>query len=122
VTDESGRAEVYVQPFAGPGPKIPISASGGIQPVWSRNGRELYFRDGDSLMVASIALNHSRVDTPRKLFHMPASIYNLDLNFADYDVAPDGRFIAIRQERDAGDEIHVVLGWVEELKRLLPTK
>jgi Tol biopolymer transport system component len=121
VTDESGRAEVYVQPFPGPGPKIAISNNGGLQPMWSRDGRELFYREGDSMMAVSIRLDPFRVEAARKLFEFPGTTYNFDQNFADYDLAPDGRFLAIQNDPAAAEEIQVVLNWVEELKRLVPT-
>jgi eukaryotic-like serine/threonine-protein kinase len=121
VTDESGRAEVYVQPFPGPGPKVAISNNGGLQPMWARDGRELFYREGGWMMAAPIKLDPFRVEAPRKLFEFPAATFNLDPNFADYDVAPDGRFLAIQADTAAADEINVVVNWTEELKRLVPT-
>jgi hypothetical protein len=47
------------------------------------------------------------------------AMYNFDQNFADYDVAPDGRFLAIRRDAAAPDEIQVVLNWTQELRRVL---
>ena len=119
VTDEPGRAEVYVQPFPGPGPKVPISANGGLQPMWSRDGRELFYREGDWLMAVAVQPAPFRVTAPRKLFELPGATYNFDQNFADYDVAPDGRFLAIRRDNVVTDEINVVLNWTEELRRSL---
>lgn len=117
VTDESGRAEVYVQPFPGPGQKVPISTNGGVQPMWSRNGRELFYRDGDSLMAVPVRLDPFRAAAPQKLFDLPGALYNLDPYNPDYDVAADGRFLSVR--RETSTEIHVVLYWVDELRRAL---
>ena len=119
VTDESGRAEVYVQPFPGPGPKVTISNNGGLQPMWSRDGRELFYREGDWMMAVSIKLGPFRVEASRKLFEFPGTTYNFDQNFADYDVAADGRFLAIQADTAAVDEILVVVNWTEELRRAL---
>jgi eukaryotic-like serine/threonine-protein kinase len=120
VTDESGRPEVYVQPFPGPGPRVAVSTNGGLQPMWSRDGRELFYREGDWLMAVPIQLDPFRVAGPRKLIEFPAQYYNLDSNFADYDVAHDGHFLAVRNDSVAPREIHVILNWSEELKRLVP--
>ena len=117
VTDESGRAEVYVQPFPGPGQKVPVSTNGGLQPMWSRNGRELFYREGDSLMAVPVQLDPFRASAPQKLFDMPGAIYNFDQFVADYDVAADGRFLAVSQ--DPRTEIHIVLNWTEEVQRAL---
>jgi len=117
VTDESGRAEVYAQPVPGPGPKVPISTNGGIQPVWSRNGREIFFREGDWLMSVAVQYDPFRALSAKKLFELPQGIYGRDLYSADYDVAADGRFLAVRQ--DATREIRVVLNWSPFLRRQL---
>ena len=73
MTDESGRAEVYVQPFPGPGPKVTISNNGGLQPMWSRDGLELFYREGDLMMAVSIKLDPFRVEASRKLFEFPGT-------------------------------------------------
>jgi WD40-like Beta Propeller Repeat len=54
-SDESGRREIYVQPFPGPGEKIAVFTNGGNYPVWSRNGRELFYRQGDAMMVVEVS-------------------------------------------------------------------
>jgi hypothetical protein len=119
VTDESGVPEVYVQPFPGPGAKIPISTAGGLQPMWSRNGRELFFRQREWLMAVDVATDPFRAGAAKRLFEFDPNAYNLDTNFADYDVGPDGRFLAIRNDRPTVDELEVVLNWTEELRRAL---
>jgi eukaryotic-like serine/threonine-protein kinase len=119
VSDESGRSEVYIQPFPGPGPKVPVSTNGGLQPVWGKNGRELYYREGDAFMEVAVELTPLRVTAGRKLFDLPGALYSLDQFVPDYDVAADGRFLAIRRDPRVADEIHVVLNWAEELRSAL---
>jgi eukaryotic-like serine/threonine-protein kinase len=51
VSDESGRYEIYVQLYLGPGGKWQISTEGGTEPVWNRNLRELFYRSGDKMMA-----------------------------------------------------------------------
>jgi hypothetical protein len=55
----------------------------------------------------------------QKLFDLPVAMYNADPFVPDYDVAADGRFLAVRREGDEKEEIHVVLNWVEEVRRAL---
>jgi eukaryotic-like serine/threonine-protein kinase len=117
VSDESGRDDVYVLPFSGSGQKVPISVKGGRQPVWSRDGRELFYREDDAMMVVAVKHSPFQASAPRKLFDMPAARYGLDPYSADYDVAPDGRFISVR--RDESPDIQVILNWTEELRRAL---
>jgi Tol biopolymer transport system component len=54
VSDESGRAEIYVRPFPGPGSRVQVSSEGGVEPVWSRDGRELFFMNGRDLLAVPI--------------------------------------------------------------------
>ena len=119
VSDESGRPEVYVLPFPGPGPKVIVSLNGGLQPVWSRDGKELFYREDDWLVAAAVQPSPFRVLSAQRLAELPADLYNLDVNFPDYDVASDGRFIAVRRENFSGDAIHVVLNWTTELAKAL---
>ena len=120
VSNESGRAEVYIQPFPGPGPRTPISTNGGVQPMWARDGRELLYRQDDWLMSVPIALDPLKVEPARRLFELSAADYNLDPNFADYDVARDGRVLAIRSTAMPPQEIQVVLNWTPEVTATLP--
>jgi Periplasmic component of the Tol biopolymer transport system len=54
-TDESGRQEVVVQPYPGPGGRVQVSANGGAEPVWSRDGKRLFYRGDGHLMAATLA-------------------------------------------------------------------
>ena len=62
VSNESGRFEIYARPFSGPGGKWQISTEGGTEPVWARNGRELFYRNGDKMMAVDV--NQSRDPGP----------------------------------------------------------
>ena len=94
-SDEAGRNEVYVRPYPGPGAQVPVSLQGGTEPVWSRNGRELFYRSGDSLMVAPVALSPTfAVSARHSLF---AGTFLSSGGFPEYDVTPDGKsFVMIR--------------------------
>jgi hypothetical protein len=113
-----------VQPYPGPGGKWLISTEGGTEPVWNRNGKELFYRSGDKMMAVDITTQPGfAVGKPRKLFegrYLP-SPYSIPA----YDVSPDGqRFLMLKpleQELAAPTQINVVLNWTEELKRLVPT-
>ena len=124
ISDESGRYEVYVQPYPGPGGKRQISTEGGTEPVWSRNGRELFYRSGKKMMVVEITTQPSfGFGSPRMLFegeqYMPAA-GPYSYPFSNYDVSPDGqRFLMITKE--SKPQINVVLNWFEELKRRAPS-
>jgi serine/threonine-protein kinase len=125
VSDESGRWEVYVQPYPGPGGKWQISTEGGMEPTWNPNGRELFYRIGDKMMAVDITTEPNlKAGKPKVLFERhyeptPATGPN-------YDVSPDGqRFLMLKpseQETAAPTQINVVLNWSEELKRRVPTE
>ena len=122
VSDESGRPEVYVQPFPGPGGKWQISTEGGTEPIWNRNDRELFYRNGKKMMSAEITTRPEfSAGKPRTLF---AGDYVLSPRSpANYDVSPDGqRFLLIKEseQESAFTQINLVLNWFEELKRRVP--
>jgi serine/threonine-protein kinase len=124
VSDESGRNEIYVQPYPGPGEKWQISTQGGTEPVWNPNGRELFYRSGDKLMAVEIAAQTGfAAGKPQVLFE---GRYQLSsLTASNYDVSSDGqRFLMLKpseQELAGPTQINVVLNWFEELKQKVPT-
>jgi Tol biopolymer transport system component len=105
-SDESGTPEVYIQQFPGPGERIAVSAGGGAQPAWRRDGRELFYVDLDRRLM-SVPMEtglHIIAGKPRPLFELPS--YGFDIFYGVrnvYDVAPDGdRFLVLtRDEREA---------------------
>jgi serine/threonine protein kinase/Tol biopolymer transport system component len=120
VSNESGRSEIYVQPYPGPGGKWQLSTEGGKEPLWNRNGRELFYRSGNKMMAVEITTQPSfSAGTPKVLFEGPYQL--LALSSPNYDVAPDGqRFLMLKPIEQAA-QINVVLNWFEELKRRVPT-
>jgi serine/threonine-protein kinase len=121
VANPTGRDQVYLRPYPGPGPQVPVSNDGGTEPVWSRDGRDLFYRDGDRLMAVSVEPGPAAsLGRPRVVFEQPYAVS--DLGVANYDVGPDGRFIMITPPANAvsGDTLTVVQNWHEELKRLVP--
>jgi eukaryotic-like serine/threonine-protein kinase len=123
VSDESGRYEVYVQPYPGPGGKWLISTEGGTEPVWNPNGRELFYRNGDKMMAVEITTEPGfSPGKPKVLFE--GKYVPTPGTFPNYDVAPDGqRFLMLKpsqSEEAAPTQINVVLNWFEELKRRAP--
>jgi Tol biopolymer transport system component len=129
-SDDSGRYEIYVQPYPGPGPRHPISAHGGTQPAWARNGRELFYTVPDpnattgKMMVVDVALTPTfSVGVPGPL----ESVVQVGTPTRGYDVSQDGRrFITVRETERSPEpppaEMVLVQHWVEELKRRAPTK
>ena len=114
-SNETGRQEVYVQPYPGRGGKWMISSGGGQAPRWSRTGREIFFRNDEAFMTVPVETQPTfKAGTPRALFR--DAIY---MGQRDYDVAPDGEhFLMIkRKEASVGEnQVNMVLHWNEELK------
>jgi Tol biopolymer transport system component len=115
VSDESGRSEVYVQPYPGPGQKWLISTEGGSDPVWAPDGRELFYRLGSHMMSVPVQFTPAfAAGTPRLLFDGAFETSELGRNF---DVSADGqRFLVIRSENaEPPPEFHFVFNWAREL-------
>ena len=120
-SNESGRDEVYVRPFPDVASgKWQISSAGGSHPVWARSGRELFYRSDEEMMAVAIETEPAfSPGNPTRLFEDP---YLRGFR-REYDISPDGqRFLMIKEgsSNDAPRELHVVLNWFEELKRLVP--
>ena len=94
-SDESGQHEIYVQPFPSMQGRTQISAGGGLQPVWSRNGRELYYRGKGKIMAVDVSTaNGFSATAPRPLFDDKLGNPQGD-GHTGYDMAPDGRFVMV---------------------------
>jgi Tol biopolymer transport system component len=123
-----GTVEISIRPFPGVSrTRIPVGR--GNQPVFSRDGLELFFFDGQGLSAAPITYDPTiRVGTPSRLF--PTAVYFLNAPGRAWDVDPSGeRFLMIREpataERDGEQptaRIDVVINWLEELKSRVPVE
>jgi predicted Ser/Thr protein kinase len=125
ISDESGRPEIYVKPYPGPGGKWQISTEGGSEPAWNHNGRELFFRSGSKMMAVEVTtLPTFSAGKPKLLFEGQYVPVQAGLMSTAYDVSPDGqRFLMIKagEQAQAPSQINVVLNWFEELKQKVPT-
>ena len=123
VSDESGRDEIYLQAHPSGARRTAISTSGGIEPVWSHDGRELFFRtlDDDALMVVRVQHEPTlSVTAPERLFDGAFLRTAPLIGIANYDVAPDGqRFLMVESSRRSL-EVSVILSWRDELRRSVP--
>jgi eukaryotic-like serine/threonine-protein kinase len=115
-TEESGVRQVVVQPLPGPGGRVQVSADGGAEPVWARDGRTLFYRLGRRIFAASVATGPEFRVTSRRMvvdgdYFAPSSPH------ANYDVAPDGSLIVIEGSGDAS--LTVVHNWRRELQAVI---
>jgi serine/threonine-protein kinase len=119
-SDESGRQEIYVHSFPPGRAAMRISRDGGTEPRWATDGRELFFRQGNTMMAARLESN-SRFASPVALFTLESWSATPGGSRANYDVAADGRFVIVRSNEaaDAGTRIRVVLNWSVRLTPLV---
>ena len=122
VSDESGIDEIWLRPFRKAGPAEQVSVEGGIEPVWSPDGTELFYRRGDRFLAIDIETEPAlRLGEPRELFR---GRYDLSpTGHQHYDVAPDGQRFAVISLAGDGEpaELRLVVDWAEELRRLVPS-
>ena len=122
-SDETGRFEVYVQSFPDPNLKRwKVSPAHGSEPLWTRDGGELVYRKGDSVMAVSIDLHNGRSGPPRALFGGPYPDSPGWTRPRSYDVSRDGeRFLMLKlPPQRIRPRIHVVLNWFNELRAKVP--
>jgi dipeptidyl aminopeptidase/acylaminoacyl peptidase len=108
-SNETGRREVYVAAIP-TGGKLQISNMGGVHPVWSRSGRELYYRDRNHIMAVAVQGGAElNAGAPKPMFDAP--------DYVSFAAMPDGRFIALPVEQDKNPaNLNVILNWQAELK------
>jgi Tol biopolymer transport system component len=124
VSDQSGEPRIYVEAFPQGGQVIPVSTGRGTEPVWSRDGSTLFYRDANKLMAASITARPSlTIGQPHVVF---AGAYEPDVNtlgIPNYDVSPDGkRFLMVAAIDEGRPPAMFVQNWFEEVKRFVPIK
>ena len=123
-SDESGRYEVWVRPFPGPGGRWQISKEGGVQPVWSKDGKQLFYRQAEEVWVSDVRTEGGfSVGKPRLLFEKGGFFGGSPVR--GWDLWPDGQqFLMVKLEERKPTpvtEMILVQNWFEELKRIVPT-
>lgn len=121
-SNESGRFDVYVRPFPGPGRKWTVSTGGGTAPVWRRDGRELFYWERDRLIAVPMrSATELSIGAPQVLFQSPV-LARANYFLTGYDVTFDGqRFVMIKPEprEEAPLQIVMIPDFVEEMKARL---
>jgi hypothetical protein len=126
--ESAGRAEIFVERYPELGSRQQISTGGGRLPLWSRNGRELFFSSPDSRQILAVPVQSGTTlvaGRPQVLFEF--AMLPIFGSSRPYDIAPDGRFFIIRSNQAetgvvTAQNLVVVQNWTEELKQLVPTK
>jgi eukaryotic-like serine/threonine-protein kinase len=130
VSNESGRQEVFVRPYPGPGGKWQVSTDGGSEMAWAPKGGELFYRSGgqkEKMMVVEVQSQPSfSVGKPRMLFEGPYIANCPGCSGAFYSVSADAQRLlmmkASEQQQTALTQIHIVLNWFTELQQRVPVK
>jgi Tol biopolymer transport system component len=124
---ETGQYEVYVAAFPDTGSRRQVTVEGGRAPKWSRDGRELVYRFGGRMFAVPVDTTRGvSTGKPRMLFdasgYVVGAARGSDVLGVDDDLALDGRFLMVKPgpEEQAPPGLHVVLNWVDELKRRVP--
>jgi len=122
-SNESGRFEIYIQPFPGPGSKLQVSTNGGAQVRWGPNGKELFYIALDARLMAvpiRLASNPQTAEpgSPTPLFATRVGGALQGLFRQQYDVSSDGaRFLMNTITEEAASPITVILNWNPEAKQ-----
>jgi serine/threonine protein kinase/Tol biopolymer transport system component len=120
-SNETGRPEIYVEAFPGPGERFQISADGGQEPLWARGSGDLFYRHGDEMRVVETHTGEVlELEPARTLFEL--SLDEWSDNARTYDVTPDGqRVLAVRvPDAVAPRRVDIVTHWLDELSREVP--
>jgi Tol biopolymer transport system component len=120
-SNESGRLEVYVQGYPTPTTRVQVSREGGSWPLWSKRGDALYFRAGPALLMSAMTTDPElRSAAPRVIVSDPL-LAELIAGAKPYDIAPDGRILAIREDGSIrSDHVVVVQNWLSEAQARMP--
>ena len=124
VSNDSTRDEVYIRPLSGPGGKVTVSTEGGAEPVWASNSREIFYRQGDRMMVATVdSAPTLTIGKPRMLFE---AAFERDRGSGNanpnYDVTHDGQRFVMIQVPGSSSHLIVVVNWFEELKARMASR
>jgi serine/threonine protein kinase/Tol biopolymer transport system component len=115
-SNTSGRNEAYITPFPAGGAQYQVSTNGGERPVWRRDGKEIYYREGLVVMAAQVDITAGGMEfgSPKPLFELASG----NLYGRYYDVAPDGRFLANTSPPTANTQtFSLVVNWPAKLNK-----
>jgi hypothetical protein len=130
-SNETGRSQVYLQPFVGGGPKLQVSTGGGYAGAWKANGQELFYVSSADqsgirwMMSVDLTPGLPKIGMTRRLFPIPNDVLMGGIPSRTHDVSPDGRrFIALRRGAQPPAPpityLHFVQHWFDALKAPVP--
>jgi len=126
MSNESGSYEVYVRPFPGPGGKWQISTGGGLYPLWSRDGKELFYRTEDSkIAVVTYTASADSFHADKPQLWSPGQFTERGLGFHNFDLHPDGKRFAVlkapgTEQAPTVNKVSFIFNFFDELRRRVP--
>ena len=123
-SDESGRNEIFVRPFPGPGGKWQISTAGGITPTWSQKRHELlYLAPDNRIMVTSYTVEGDSFKADKPLVWSEQAIQTVRRISRSFDLHPDGDRVAaaVLSNQTQLDKVTFIFNFFDELRRIAPT-
>jgi serine/threonine-protein kinase len=120
VSDRAGRAEVFVEAFPEGGNRVPISAEGGTEAIWSRDGSQVFYRAADGWMMSAHIARGAKAEVTRRDRLFDANSYLANEFLQMYDVAPDGRFLMLKLDaQPERTDVIIIRNWVQQVKARL---
>jgi eukaryotic-like serine/threonine-protein kinase len=114
VAETTGAQEIWIRPYPGPGAPMRVSPNGGSEPVWAKNGRELFYLEDKFMMAVAVeTANGFNFKPAVRLFETSSARTGQP---PSYDVTADGRFIVLEPQGSAAEPITVIFNWTEMLR------
>ena len=116
MSNASGRMEVYLRPMSGPDRRWPVSGSGGLHALWSADGKRIFYRSGDALLVVDVTTTPDvKLSAPRVLFEQHYT-FGQNITIPNYSISPNGREFLMVREVPGGRHLTFVLNWLQALQ------
>ena len=116
MSNASGRMEVYLRPMGGPDRRWPVSGSGGLHALWSADGKRIFYRSGDALLVVDVTTTPDvKLSAPRVLFEQHYT-FGQNITIPNYSISPNGREFLMVREVPGGRHLTFVLNWLQALQ------
>ena len=116
MSNASGRMEGVLRPMGGPDRRWPVSGSGGLHALWSADGKRIFYRSGDALLVVDVTTTTDvKLSAPRVLFEQHYT-FGQNITIPNYSISPDGREFLMVREVAGGRHLTFVLNWLQSLQ------
>jgi Tol biopolymer transport system component len=131
VSNESGRTELYVQPYGATGKRVTVTNEGAQEPAWSKNSNEIFYVNAQRMMAVRFKTSDSEFlpEKPTVLFDLPTGSQGGGATVRTvYDVTPDGKFLMIRSGAEVAQQrqqklfptiVRFVFNWTDEVHRII---